>query len=108
MNYLQRLKASDSEKQVTTVLPKLPKAPFGSKGSSQSVHFSENEPLPGNAANDQESKNPQLLVTVWTPAGNQMQVEARDARHAAFLIRMNPKPLHTTTDQDTDGDHGEA
>lgn len=44
-------------------------------------------------ANPTKSKNPELLVSVWTPAGNQMQVQARDAEHAAFLIRMNPKPL---------------
>jgi len=59
-------------------------------------------------ANTTESKNPQLLVIVWTPTGNQMQVEARDDRHAAFLIRMNPKPLHPITDQETGGDYGEA
>lgn len=41
-----------------------------------------------------ESKNPELIVTVWTPAGNPMQVQARDSEHAAFLIRMNPKPAH--------------
>ena len=45
MSYLQRLKATDSEKQAIKVLPKLPKAPLGSKGSSQSVHFSENDVL---------------------------------------------------------------
>ena len=33
-----------------------------------------------------------LMVTVWTPAGNPMTVQAQDAEHAAFLIRMNPKP----------------
>jgi hypothetical protein len=46
-----------------------------------------------------ESKNPELLVTVWTPAGNPMQVEARDANHAAFLVRMNPKPAQPIEDQ---------
>ena len=44
------------------------------------------------AANPTESKNPELLVTVWTPAGNPMQVQAMDTEHAAFLLRMNPKP----------------
>lgn len=43
-------------------------------------------------ANSTESKNPELLVTVWTPAGNPMQVQASDTEHAAFLIQMNPKP----------------
>lgn len=43
-------------------------------------------------ANPTESINPELLVTVWTPAGNSMQVPARDAEHAAFLLKMNPKP----------------
>ena len=43
-------------------------------------------------ANPTESKNPELLVTVWTPAGNSMTIQARDAEHAAFLISMNPKP----------------
>lgn len=55
-----------------------------------------------------ELKNPELLVTVWTPAGNPMQVQARDTEHAAFLLRMNPKPTHPLTDQDLGGDHGEA
>lgn len=44
-------------------------------------------------ANPTESKNPELLVTVWTPAGNPMTVKARDTEHVAFLIRMNPKPV---------------
>jgi hypothetical protein len=39
-----------------------------------------------------ESKNPELLVIVWTPAENPMVVEARDVEHAAFLVRMNPNP----------------
>jgi len=38
-----------------------------------------------------ENNNP-LLVTVWTPAGNPIQVQAKDAEHAAFLIWANPKP----------------
>lgn len=42
--------------------------------------------------NSTESEIPKLLVTVWTSAGNPMQVEARNAEHAAFLLRMNPKP----------------
>ncbi len=49
-------------------------------------------------ANPTESNNPELLVTVWTPAGNPMVVEARDAEHAVFLVRMNPKPLHPLID----------
>lgn len=39
-----------------------------------------------------EALRAELVVTVWTPAGNPMQVQATDAEHAAFLIRMNPKP----------------
>jgi hypothetical protein len=31
-------------------------------------------------------------VTCFTPAGNPMEVEARDEKHAAWLKRMNPKP----------------
>jgi hypothetical protein len=50
-------------------------------------------------ANIMESKNPELLVTVWTPAGNPMQVQARDAEHAAFLLRMNPKPAQPIEDR---------
>lgn len=37
-------------------------------------------------------KKEALLVTVWTPAGNPMRVQASDAEHAAFLRRMNPRP----------------
>ena len=33
-----------------------------------------------------------LMVTCYTPAGNAVEVEARNAEHAAFLRRMNPKP----------------
>ena len=39
-----------------------------------------------------EALQAELIVTVWTPAGNPMTIQARDAEHAAFLIRMNPKP----------------
>lgn len=39
-----------------------------------------------------EPQNPALAVTIWAPTGNPMQVQARDADHAAFLIRMNPRP----------------
>jgi hypothetical protein len=42
------------------------------------------EPLPG-----------PLVVTCYTPAGGQIQVEARDEEHAAWLKQMNPKPLGT-------------
>lgn len=49
-------------------------------------------------ANPTESRNPELLVTVWTPARNPMVVEARDTEHAAFLVRMNPKPLNPLID----------
>jgi len=50
-------------------------------------------------ANPTESKNPELQVTVWTPAGHPMQVQARDAKHASFLLRMNPKPAQPIEDQ---------
>lgn len=42
-------------------------------------------------ASPTESTNPKWLITVWTPAGNPMQVQAKNAEHAAFLLRMNPK-----------------
>ncbi len=32
------------------------------------------------------------FVTCYTPEGNPIQVEARDADHAEWLVRMNPKP----------------
>ena len=57
-------------------------------------------------ANPTESKNPELLVTVWTPAGNPMQVQARNTEHTAFLLRMNPKPAHPLSDPDLGGKHG--
>ena len=33
-----------------------------------------------------------LMVTCYTPNGNPIQVEAKDAEHAEFLRRMNPGP----------------
>lgn len=41
-----------------------------------------------------EPQSPALTVTVtvWTPAGQAMMIQARDAEHAAFLVTMNPKP----------------
>ena len=39
------------------------------------------EPLPG-----------VLTVTCYTPAGNPIEVEAKDEEHAAWLLRMNPQP----------------
>jgi len=42
-----------------------------------------------------EPNHDALVVTVYTPAGNALEVEARDEEHAEFLQRMNPKPtLH--------------
>lgn len=49
-------------------------------------------------ANPTESKNTALLVTVWTLAGNPMQVQARDAEHAAFLIWANPNSTNHRRD----------
>lgn len=37
-----------------------------------------------------------LIVDCYTPNGQLFKVEARDAEHAAFLIRMNPKPIQET------------
>ena len=37
-----------------------------------------------------ELQNP-LIVTCYTPAGNPIEVEARDAEHAAWLKQMNPE-----------------
>jgi len=34
----------------------------------------------------------ELTVTCYTPAGVPIEVQARDADHAAWLLRMNPKP----------------
>jgi len=42
-------------------------------------------------ANSTESKNPELLVTVWTPAGNPIEVQAKDAEHAKWLLSANRK-----------------
>ena len=65
--------------------------------ATPATHNRQNRPTVANVAsvavaNPTKSKNPELLVTVWTPAGNPMQIQARDAEHAAFLVRMNPKP----------------
>jgi hypothetical protein len=35
-----------------------------------------------------------LLITVYTPSGTPMTTRARDAEHAAWLRRMNPKPAN--------------
>ena len=45
MNYLDRLKAQYQEKQANRLLPKLPKVPFDSKDSSQTVHIPKNKPI---------------------------------------------------------------
>lgn len=34
------------------------------------------------------------FVTCWTPSGIKIEVEARDADHAAFLRQMNPRPTN--------------
>lgn len=47
-----------------------------------------------------ESKNRELIVTVWTPAGKAMQVQARDAEHAAFLVWANPRPTNHRRDDE--------
>ena len=36
-----------------------------------------------------------LYVTCYTPLGNPVQVEAKDAEHAAWLLQMNPQPQGT-------------
>ncbi len=33
-----------------------------------------------------------LIVKCYTPAGNPIEVQARNADHAAWLLRMNPEP----------------
>lgn len=33
-----------------------------------------------------------LIVDCYTPNGQLIKIEAKDAEHAAFLKRMNPKP----------------
>jgi hypothetical protein len=32
------------------------------------------------------------FVTCWTPNGSAIEVQAKNAEHAAWLIRMNPEP----------------
>ncbi|WP_083918125.1 hypothetical protein [Methylosarcina fibrata] len=49
MSYLDRLKAQNSEKQATKALSKPPKAPLGSKGSSQMAHFPQNNEVRPNS-----------------------------------------------------------
>jgi len=49
MSYLDRLKAQNSEKQAPKVLPKLPEAPLGSKGSIQMAHFPQNNEVRPNS-----------------------------------------------------------
>jgi hypothetical protein len=40
-----------------------------------------------------EPKPNAIMVTVYTPAGNALEVEVRSPQHAEFLQRMNPKPI---------------
>lgn len=40
-----------------------------------------------------QAENNRFVVECWTPAGGRMLVQADSAEHAAFLARMNPKPL---------------
>jgi hypothetical protein len=48
----------------------------------------------GQAGNDIEPANQEpILATAYTPAGNMMMVEATSAAHAAWIERMNPKPV---------------
>jgi hypothetical protein len=54
-------------------------------------------------ANPQEVKNEALLVVCYTPAGNSMTVQARDAEHAEWLQRMNPKPTAEDLAMDSPG-----
>jgi hypothetical protein len=39
------------------------------------------------------------IIDCYTPNGQLIKVEARDAEHAAFLIRMNPKPKEFLTNE---------
>ncbi|MEY3787725.1 MAG: hypothetical protein RLZ75_1932 [Pseudomonadota bacterium] len=34
-----------------------------------------------------------IMVTVYTPNGNAIEIEARDEAHAVWLQQMNPKPI---------------
>jgi hypothetical protein len=43
-------------------------------------------------ANLPEPKNAPLSIICYTPAGNPMIIQARDADYAEWLQRMNPKP----------------
>ncbi|MGZ8237939.1 MAG: hypothetical protein ACXWTY_08725 [Methylobacter sp.] len=36
----------------------------------------------------------EIIVTCYTPNGNSIEVMARNAEHAEFLRRMNPKPIN--------------
>jgi hypothetical protein len=43
--------------------------------------------------------NSEIIVTCYTPAGNPIQVEARNAEHADFLQKMNPMPHRPASNQ---------
>jgi hypothetical protein len=48
----------------------------------------------------QTNQDHTLIVTVYTPNGQAMQVLAKDQTHADFLIRMNSPPKSKKTDHD--------
>jgi hypothetical protein len=45
-------------------------------------------------ADDPAPATDPLLVTFYTPSGTAMMIRARDADHAEWLRRMNPKPTN--------------
>lgn len=55
---------------------------------------SENVAVVANVAEARPLHSPSATLTVvcFTPAGNAIAVQARDAKHAAFLREMNPAP----------------
>ncbi|MBM4207688.1 MAG: hypothetical protein FJ190_06605 [Gammaproteobacteria bacterium] len=99
MNYLDRLKAQNSEKQASRVLPKLSKAPFSSYDSSQSVHISENEPKQ-EAVNDDsgmsylqrlkaaDSEKQAIKVLPKLPKG---AFGSKDSRQSVHISENEPK-----------------
>jgi len=44
----------------------------------------------------QTNQDHTVIVTVYTPNGQAMQVLAKNQAHADFLIRMNPPPHEST------------
>jgi hypothetical protein len=88
--------------------------PFGACWWADTVHQCERYLSRAPKPPVSEPDTDPLLITVYTPSGTPMTTRARDAEHAEWLRKMNPKPENpapkpTTAEHDTgrisEGEH---